>query len=104
MHLLHHGVSHYTLIRAAQPWGSYDPHKQPYELPEIREVTMGSDGDQGQVLQLLVEGGWWKVSRLPGLQADSSAASGSAEGMEGSGALISEVVTPGTFLAFSLEF
>lgn len=98
MHLLHHGVSRYTLIRAAQPWGPYDPQRQPYQLPEIREVTMGSDLDQGQSLQLLVEGGWWKVSQLPGLRADSSASERAEDSEEGSGgALISEVVTPGTY-------
>lgn len=91
MYLLHHGASRYTLIRAAAPWGPYDPDAEPYKLPEIRTVTMGTDFVAGEVLQLLVEGGWWKVSMLP----DSEPARVPAEGMVGLGALISEVVTPG---------
>lgn len=101
MHLLHHGTSRYILIRAAHPWGPYNPKKVPYELPEIRTVTMGANRAARQTLQLLVEGGWWKVSMLAPSASPSVPEPGAVDAKDeadGSGALISEVVTPGAFL------
>lgn len=80
-HLLHSGRSYYTLMRPS-PLGA--PHP-----PEIKHVTMGHDLARGEVLQLFVEGGWWKASEL--LEEDVG------KGEEG-GALISEVVVPGEWV------
>lgn len=46
---------------------------------ELHHETLGSDLDQGQKLQLLVPGGWWKASQLE----------------SGKYGLISEAVAPG---------
>lgn len=51
---------------------------------------MGSDLAGGEVLQLFVEGGWWKASEHPAEDR------GGEE--ERTGALVSEVVVPGEFL------
>ncbi|KAI5474640.1 DUF985 and Cupin, RmlC-type domain protein [Pseudohyphozyma bogoriensis] len=77
-HLHHAGRSKYTLMR---------PSSTPGEPPEIKHVVMGPNPDKGEVLQLFVEGGWWKASEIPeeDLKGDE----------ERVGALISEVVVPG---------
>ncbi|SOV02208.1 uncharacterized protein UDID_00818 [Ustilago sp. UG-2017a] len=59
----------------------------------VHHAVMGGDIAKSEVRQLLVEGGWWKVSEVP--EEDREAAeNGSADGSR-VGALISEVVTPG---------
>lgn len=55
-HLLHQGRARYTLIR---------PASGPSSSPEIKHVVMGADSSQGEVRQLVVEGGWWKASEIP---------------------------------------
>ena len=54
---------------------------------------MGADIENGELLQLLVPSGIWKMSRL--LPSDLAAASASAEARERTGCLITEVVFPG---------
>jgi len=94
MHLLHQGRKRYLLIRAAAPWGPYDPSSG--KPPEIREVVMGTDMAKGEVRQLLVESGWWKVSMLLEEDLNNTAADKNKVG-----ALISEVVCPGECAAAS---
>ncbi|KPV77562.1 uncharacterized protein RHOBADRAFT_33711, partial [Rhodotorula graminis WP1] len=80
-HLHHQGRAAYTLIRPAQE-GSGGGRV------EVRRVTVGSDAARGEVRQLVVEGGWWKASRIPG----DDLVEGDADRV---GCLISEVVVPG---------
>ncbi len=54
---------------------------------------MGDDVAKGEVRQLLVEGGWWKVSEIP--ESDRAAAESGEADAARTGALISEIVTPG---------
>lgn len=91
MHVHHAGRTKYTLISAKAPLGKglVDENGNPL----TRTVVMGDDVAKGEVRQLLVEGGWWKVSEIP--EDDRTAArDGTADGGR-VGALISEIVTPG---------
>lgn len=91
MHVHHAGRSKYTLLSAKPPLGKGLVDDQ--GDPLIKTVVMGDDIANGEVRQLMVEGGWWKVSEIPS-EDRMAARSGTAE--EGKvGALISEVVTPG---------
>ncbi|KAI0918191.1 hypothetical protein AcV7_006994 [Taiwanofungus camphoratus] len=76
MHVLHQGRAEYTLITPGRP-------------PHVEKKIVGSDIHAGEVLQLLVPSGVWKMSRL--LPADLAR---SAPG-PGTGCLITEVVFPG---------
>ncbi|UTT96647.1 hypothetical protein NDA17_006838 [Ustilago hordei] len=83
--------SKYTLISAKAPLGKGLVDKTGDPLTKV--IVMGDDIAKGEVRQLLVEGGWWKVSEVP--EEDREAVeNGSADGSR-VGALISEVVTPG---------
>ncbi|SNX81867.1 uncharacterized protein MEPE_00572 [Melanopsichium pennsylvanicum] len=91
MHVHHAGRTKYTLISAKAPLGKglVDENGDPL----TRTVVMGDNIANGEVRQLLVEGGWWKASELP--EEDRAAVKiGKADGAR-VGALISEVVTPG---------
>ncbi|GAA5914062.1 hypothetical protein JCM8208_005933 [Rhodotorula glutinis] len=77
-HLHHQGRAAYTLIRPARDGGK----------PEVRRAVVGSDAARGEVRQLVVEGGWWKASRIP----DEDLVEGEEDR---TGCLISEVVVPG---------
>nr|CAJ41940.1 hypothetical protein UHO_0202 [Ustilago hordei] len=91
MHVHHAGRSKYTLISAKAPLGKGLVDKTGDPLTKV--IVMGDDIAKGEVRQLLVEGGWWKVSEVP--EEDREAVeNGSADGSR-VGALISEVVTPG---------
>ncbi|GAA5843989.1 hypothetical protein JCM9279_003693 [Rhodotorula babjevae] len=79
-HLHHQGRAAYTLIQPARDGAS--------SRPEVRRVVVGSDAARGEVRQLVVEGGWWKASRIP----DEDLAAGESDRV---GCLISEVVVPG---------
>ncbi|KAI0916328.1 hypothetical protein AcV5_003295 [Taiwanofungus camphoratus] len=76
MHVLHQGRAEYTLITPGRP-------------PHVEKKIMGSDIHAGEVLQLLVPSGVWKMSRL--LPADLARSGGPAR----TGCLITEVVFPG---------
>ncbi|CDU24155.1 related to NADH-ubiquinone oxidoreductase B16.6 subunit [Sporisorium scitamineum] len=91
MHVHHAGRTKYTLISAKAPLGKglVDENGDPL----TKTVVMGDDITKGEVRQLLVESGWWKVSEIPEEDRDA-AKEGKADG-ERIGALISEVVTPG---------
>ncbi|GAC73774.1 hypothetical protein PANT_9d00260 [Moesziomyces antarcticus T-34] len=91
MHLHHAGRTKYTLISAKAPLGEglVDENGDPL----TKTVIMGDDIANGEVRQLLVEGGWWKVSEIP--EADRAAARDGTTDPTRVGALISEVVTPG---------
>lgn len=91
MHVHHAGRTKYTLISAKAPLGKglVDENGDPL----TKTVVMGDDIAKGEVRQLLVEGGWWKVSEIP--EEDRSAAKEGKVDGERIGALISEVVTPG---------
>ncbi|GAA5963836.1 hypothetical protein JCM3765_004035 [Sporobolomyces pararoseus] len=78
-HLLHNGRARYTLLRPSASKGG---------KPEIKQVTVGEDIENGELRQLIVEGGWWKASELP--EEDLKAGE-----EEKTGCLISEVVVPG---------
>jgi predicted cupin superfamily sugar epimerase len=80
MHLHHAGRVVYTLISTSKP-------------VQIRTVVMGEDTSRGEVRQLVVDGGWWKVSEIP-LQDREKVDAGQMEANK-VGGLISEVVTPG---------
>lgn len=80
-HLLHQGRARYTLIR---------PASGPSSSPEIKHVVMGADSSQGEVRQLVVEGGWWKASEIPREDLNDEEAD-----RDKIGCLISEVVVPG---------
>ncbi|GAA5884308.1 hypothetical protein JCM16303_003629 [Sporobolomyces ruberrimus] len=78
-HLHHSGRSLYTLLR---------PSSTPGQKPEIKQIVVGDDVEKGETRQLIVEGGWWKASELPGEDLEG----GDEERI---GCLISEVVVPG---------
>ncbi|KAK0570210.1 hypothetical protein OC861_000159 [Tilletia horrida] len=85
MHLHHAGRAKYTLIEA---------YPAPGQAPRIKEIIVGANAEQGEVRQLLVEGGdqgWWKRSEVP-LPEE-----GHLDQLDKTGCLISEVVIPGTF-------
>ncbi|KAI0360794.1 hypothetical protein OH77DRAFT_1418807 [Trametes cingulata] len=79
MHVLHQGRAEYTLIKPGNP-------------PTIEKKVMGPNIHSGELLQLLVPTGVWKMSRL--LPQDLEAAS-SEESKDRCGCLITEVVFPG---------
>ncbi|KAI0635050.1 RmlC-like cupin domain-containing protein [Trametes polyzona] len=79
MHVLHQGRAEYTLITPGNP-------------PTIETKVMGPNIHAGEVLQLLVPTGVWKMSRL--LQQDLEAATSDAL-KDRCGCLITEVVFPG---------
>ena len=91
MHVHHAGRTKYTLISAKAPLGKglVDENGDPL----TKTVVMGDDIAKGEVRQLLVEGGWWKVSEVP--EDDRAAVRDGKADPERVGALISEVVTPG---------
>ena len=91
MHVHHAGRSQYTLISAKAPLGKglVDENGDPL----TKTVVMGDNITQGEVRQLLVEGGWWKVSEIP--PNDRKAAQTGSVDAARIGALISEIVTPG---------
>ncbi|PRP80598.1 hypothetical protein PROFUN_12360 [Planoprotostelium fungivorum] len=90
MHLHHCGRTKYTLISALPPLGQ--GLRSSRGGPLIKRAVMGEDTSKGEVRQLMVEGGWWKVSEIP--KEDREAVrEGRADG-ERVGALISEVVMP----------
>jgi predicted cupin superfamily sugar epimerase len=75
MHVLHHGRAEYTLVHPTNP-------------PRVEHIVMGTDTRAGEVRQMLVGTGVWKMSRLPAAdlaQADAAHVS----------CLITEVVFPG---------
>ncbi|KAK0555611.1 hypothetical protein OC845_000182 [Tilletia horrida] len=79
------GRAKYTLIEA---------YPAPGQAPRIKEIIVGANAEQGEVRQLLVEGGdqgWWKRSEVP-LPEE-----GHLDQLDKTGCLISEVVIPGTF-------
>ncbi|EJF63974.1 hypothetical protein DICSQDRAFT_55037 [Dichomitus squalens LYAD-421 SS1] len=80
MHVLHQGRAEYTLITPGTP-------------PKIERKVIGPNIHSGEVLQLLVPSGVWKMSRL--LSADLIAATSQEDGKERYGCLITEVVFPG---------
>ncbi|KAG8901499.1 hypothetical protein FRB99_005275 [Tulasnella sp. 403] len=85
MHVHHQGRSEYTLI-SARPQGAGEDW-----VPNVTTRVMGPYPAQGETRQLFVEGGVWKMSRIP--EADLAfATSGDGEKV---GCLISEVVAPG---------
>jgi hypothetical protein len=51
-HVLHQGRAEYTLIHPTSP-------------PKIEKAVMGTDASKGEVRQLLVGTGVWKMSRIP---------------------------------------
>lgn len=53
-HLQHRGRAQYTLVRA----------RPAPEKPEIKRVILGPNAPAGELLQLIVPGGWWKASEL----------------------------------------
>ncbi|KAJ9476640.1 Cupin_5 domain-containing protein [Pseudozyma hubeiensis] len=91
MHVHHAGRAKYTLISAKAPLGQGLKDSNGDPLTKI--VVMGDDIANGEVRQLSVEGGWWKVSEIPE-QDRNAVEDGTADGAR-VGALISEVVTPG---------
>ncbi|OCH94696.1 hypothetical protein OBBRIDRAFT_831528 [Obba rivulosa] len=80
MHVLHQGRAEYVLITPGNP-------------PRVEKKVMGADIQNGEVLQLLVPSGIWKMSRL--LPSDLAIARASLEAGEHVGCLITEVVFPG---------
>nr|VWP00852.1 Eukaryotic translation initiation factor 3 subunit G (eIF3g) (Eukaryotic translation initiation factor 3 RNA-binding subunit) (eIF-3 RNA-binding subunit) (Translation initiation factor eIF3 p33 subunit homolog) (eIF3 p33 homolog) [Ganoderma boninense] len=80
MHVLHQGRAEYTLITPGTP-------------PKVERKVMGPNIHAGEVLQLLVPTGVWKMSRL--LPKDREAAASQEDGKECYGCLITEVVFPG---------
>ncbi|EPQ28662.1 uncharacterized protein PFL1_03965 [Pseudozyma flocculosa PF-1] len=91
MHVHHAGRTRYTLISAKAPLGKGLVDER--GLPLTRVVTMGEDFERGEVRQLLVEGGWWKVSEVP--PEDRRAVEERSADPQRVGALITECVTPG---------
>ncbi|KAI1798322.1 RmlC-like cupin domain-containing protein [Ganoderma leucocontextum] len=67
MHVLHQGRAEYTLITPGTP-------------PKVERKVMGSNIHSGEVLQLLVPTGVWKMSRL--LSEDREAAASKEDGKE----------------------
>ncbi|KAH9914349.1 RmlC-like cupin domain-containing protein [Fomitopsis serialis] len=83
MHVLHQGRAEYVLIT---------PPATPGSPPKLEKKVMGPNLQAGEVLQLLVPSGIWKMSRL--LPDDLSAAA-DPEKRDRVGCLITEVVFPG---------
>ncbi|KAI0777570.1 RmlC-like cupin domain-containing protein [Trametes elegans] len=79
MHVLHQGRAEYTLITPGSP-------------PKVEKKIMGPNIDAGEVLQLLVPTGVWKMSRL--LLQDLNAVTAD-DARDRCGCLITEVVFPG---------
>jgi predicted cupin superfamily sugar epimerase len=77
-HVLHQGRAEYTLIHPPTAGGP----------PKIERVVMGTDTKAGELRQLLVGTGVWKMSQIP--EADLR-----SRGKEEVGCLITEVVVPG---------
>lgn len=87
IHLHHSGRALYTLI---------EPPQSKHEKPTIHRIILGPDITRGEVSQLFVPGGWWKVSEIP--EEDRlllDAPDSGKELKERIGCLISEVVIPG---------
>ncbi|KZT03617.1 uncharacterized protein LAESUDRAFT_683452 [Laetiporus sulphureus 93-53] len=84
MHVLHQGRAEYILIA-------------PGSLPLVERKVMGPNIHAGEVLQLLVPSGIWKMSRLlpADLSPTSSTTQDAAVAREHTGCLITEVVFPG---------
>ncbi|EIN03459.1 hypothetical protein PUNSTDRAFT_94005 [Punctularia strigosozonata HHB-11173 SS5] len=78
-HVLHQGRAEYTLIHPTSP-------------PRIEKAVMGTDASKGEVRQLLVGTGVWKMSRIP---PEDVQAAQTAEDRDRTGCLITEVVVPG---------
>jgi hypothetical protein len=78
-HVLHQGRAEYTLITPGSP-------------PLIEKKVMGTNVMAGELRQLVVGTGVWKMSRIP--QDDLNAAKTQDE-KDHTGCLITEVVTPG---------
>ena len=91
MHVHHAGRSQYTLISAQPPLGPGLKDEQGRPLTRI--VVMGEDITKGEVRQLMVPGGWWKVSEIP--PQDLEAVKSGQVDPARVGAYISEVVVPG---------
>ncbi|KAI0646202.1 RmlC-like cupin domain-containing protein [Trametes meyenii] len=81
MHVLHQGRAEYTLITPGSP-------------PTIEKKIMGPNIHAGELLQLLVPTGIWKMSRLLDEDLNGVTTSGS-DAKEKIGCLITEVVFPG---------
>lgn len=79
MHVHHSGRAEYTLITPSPEKGG---------LPAIKRVVMGPNASAGELRQLLVGTGVWKMSRL--LDVDLK-----GPDLERTGCLITEVVIPG---------
>ncbi|KAI0674196.1 RmlC-like cupin domain-containing protein [Trametes maxima] len=81
MHVLHQGRAEYTLITPGGP-------------PTVEKKIMGPNIHAGELLQLLVPTGIWKMSRL--LEQDlNTTATSRSDAKETTGCLITEVVFPG---------
>ncbi|TFK55748.1 hypothetical protein OE88DRAFT_655330 [Heliocybe sulcata] len=78
-HVLHHGRAEYTLIHPTNP-------------PRIEKKIVGTNAAAGELRQLLVGTGVWKMSRL--LPEDRASAK-TEEQKDHLGCLITEVVVPG---------
>ncbi|EPQ59274.1 hypothetical protein GLOTRDRAFT_136190 [Gloeophyllum trabeum ATCC 11539] len=78
-HVLHHGRAEYTLIHPGSP-------------PRIEKKIVGTNAAAGELRQLLVGTGVWKMSRV--LPEDRAAAKTDEE-KDHVGCLITEVVVPG---------
>ncbi|TBU58269.1 RmlC-like cupin domain-containing protein [Dichomitus squalens] len=99
MHVLHQGRAEYTLITPGTPpkierkvgllLNLLVTVSANYKAPQV----IGPNIHSGEVLQLLVPSGVWKMSRL--LSADLIAATSQEDGKERYGCLITEVVFPG---------
>ncbi|KAH9832076.1 RmlC-like cupin domain-containing protein [Rhodofomes roseus] len=83
MHVLHQGRAEYVLIT---------PPSTPGSPPKVEKKIMGPNIQAGEVLQLLVPSGIWKMSRL---LPDDLAAAADAAKRDHVGCLITEVVFPG---------
>ncbi|KZT65255.1 hypothetical protein DAEQUDRAFT_697502 [Daedalea quercina L-15889] len=83
MHILHQGRAEYVLIT---------PPSTPGTPPKVEKKIMGANIQAGELLQLLVPSGIWKMSRL--LPDDLASASDSTQ-RNHIGCLITEVVFPG---------
>ncbi|RPD65372.1 hypothetical protein L226DRAFT_543331 [Lentinus tigrinus ALCF2SS1-7] len=79
MHVLHQGRAEYTLVTPGSP-------------PKVERKVMGPNIHAGEVLQLLVPTGVWKMSRL--LEEDLASTSTESSN-DHWGCLITEVVFPG---------
>jgi hypothetical protein len=84
MHVLHQGRAEYVLIY---------PGSTPNPSPVVKRIVMGPDTSRGEVRQLYVESGVWKMSRL--LEEDLREVREGKCSKEEVGCLITEVVVPG---------